>query len=61
MAQLEERIEQLENDLELIKVGIKEVLVELKELVLRDENPLAGQFAVDRRAAQDTPVIIVSS
>ena len=39
---LEERIEQLESELALLKVDIKLVLVELKELVLRDQNPLSG-------------------
>ena len=39
--ELEERIEQLEIELALIKVDIKQVLVELKELVLRDQNPLS--------------------
>ena len=43
--ELEERIEQLENDLALIKVDIKQVLVELKELVLRDQNPLSDVSA----------------
>ena len=43
--ELEERIEQLENELALIKVDIKQVLVELKELVLRDQNPLSGESA----------------
>ena len=40
--ELENRIEQLESQLALIKVDIKQVLVELKELVLRDQNPLGG-------------------
>ena len=44
---LEERIEQLENELALIKVDIKQVLLDLKELILRDENPLAEQIASD--------------
>ncbi len=44
--ELEERIDQLEDDLALIKVDIKQVLVELKELVLRDQNPLSGEFEV---------------
>ena len=38
---LEDRIEQLESELALLKVDIKQVLVELKELVLRDQNPLS--------------------
>ncbi len=41
MAELEERIEQLESDLVEIKVDIKELLVELKTLIARDHNPLA--------------------
>ena len=44
--ELEERIDQLENDMALMKVDIKQVLVELKELVLRDQNPLSGEFEV---------------
>ena len=42
---LEERIEQLESELALIKVDIKQVLVELKDLVLQDQNPLADASA----------------
>ena len=44
--ELEERIDQLENDLALIKVDIKSVLVELKSLILRDQNPLSGESEV---------------
>ena len=41
--ELEEKIDQLENDLATIKVDIKQVLVEIKSLVLRDQNPLSGE------------------
>ena len=57
MAELEERIEQLETDLTQINVAIKQVLVELKELVLRDQNPLADPTTTRRQEADDTPVI----
>ena len=40
--ELEERIELIEQDLTELKLDIKRLLVELKELVLRDQNPLAG-------------------
>ncbi len=55
--ELEERIDQLENDLALIKVDIKQVLVELKELVLRDQNPLSGES--DEMPAAKSPGIVV--
>ena len=45
MAELEERVERLENELAMLKVSIKQVLVELKELVARDQNPLADMNA----------------
>ena len=41
MAELDERIERLENDLVEIKKDIKNLLVELKVLMARDQNPLA--------------------
>ncbi len=44
--ELEERIDQLENHLALIKVDIKQVLVELKALALRDQNPLSSESEV---------------
>ncbi len=55
--ELEERIDQLENDLALIKVDIKQVLVELKELVLRDQNPLSGES--DEMPTAKSPGIVV--
>ena len=55
--ELEERIDQLEIDLALIKVDIKQVLVELKELVLRDQNPLSGES--DVMPAAKSPGIVV--
>ncbi len=60
--ELEERIEQLENDLALIKVDIKQVLVELKDLVLRDQNPLsdASVAASDLKSEQVVAVDIAS-
>ena len=57
MAELEERIEQLETDLTQINVDIKQVLVELKELALRDQNPLADPTTTHHQGADDTPVI----
>ena len=44
---LDERIDQLETDLVRIKVDIKQVLQDLKESILRDENPLAEQISSD--------------
>ena len=40
MVELEEKIEELESVLAQLKVDIKEVLVELKELALRDQHPM---------------------
>ena len=40
--ELEERIELLEQNLAELKLEIKQLLVDLKELALRDQNPLAG-------------------
>ena len=61
MAELEERVERLENELAMLKVNIKQVLVELKELVARDQNPLADMNATHHRPAHDTPIIVMSS
>ena len=55
--ELEERIDQLENDLALIKVDIKQVLIDLKELVLHDQNPLSGE--ADAVPAAKSPGIVV--
>ena len=41
MAELDERIARLENALVEIKKDIKNLLVELKVLMARDQNPLA--------------------
>ena len=54
---LEDRIEQLENELALIKVDIKQVLVEIKSLVLRDQNPLSGD--AESVPANKSPGIVV--
>ena len=54
-------MERLENELATLKVNIKQVLVELKELVARDQNPLADMNATDQRPAHDTPIIVMSS
>ena len=43
MAELEERVERLEGELVEIKAGIKDLLIELKVLMARDQNPLADQ------------------
>ena len=55
--ELEERIDQLENDLALIKVDVKQVLVDLKGLILRDQNPLSGDLEV--KPATKSPGIVV--
>ena len=56
--ELEERIDQLENDLALIKVDIKQVLVEIKSLVLRDQNPLSGD-AEAVPAARSPDIVVI--
>ena len=60
---LEDRIEQLENELALIKVDIKQVLVELKDLVLRDQNPLsdASLAASDLKSEQVVAIDLAST
>ena len=55
MAELDERIERLENDLVEIKVDIKNLLVELKVLIAREQNPLA-----DNTPEVRGPVIVVA-
>ena len=40
--EIEERVDLLEQELAEIKLNIKLLLVDLKELVLRNQNPLAG-------------------
>ena len=60
MAELGERIERLENDLVEIKKDIKNLLVELKVLMARDQNPLADQTSEVREPPRG-PVIVVAS
>ena len=55
MAELDERIERLESDLVEIKVDIKNLLVELKVLIAREQNPLA-----DNTPEVRGPVIVVT-
>ena len=52
MAELDERIERLENDLVEIKKDIKNLLVELKVLMARDQNPLADQTSEVREPSR---------
>ena len=59
--ELEDKVTTLENDLAIIKNTIKDVLVEIKELMLRDHNPLAAPKLSDQRTVNDRPVIVVSS
>ena len=40
--ELDDKVTILENDLAIIKTTIKDVLVALKELMLRDHNPLGA-------------------
>ena len=55
MAELDERIERLESDLVEIKVDIKNLLVELKVLIAREQTPLA-----DNTPEVRGPVIVVA-
>ena len=59
--ELEDRVLRLENDLSMAKVNIKQVLIELKELMLRGHNPLGAPKPSDQRTAHDRPVIVVST
>ena len=60
MAELEERVERLEGDLVEIKVGIKDLLIELKVLMARSQNPLADQSQENRGPAGTSPVFAVA-
>lgn len=60
MAELEERVERLENDLVEIRAGIKDLLVELKVLMARGQNPLADQTEENQVPARSSPVIVVA-
>ena len=55
MAELDERLERLESVLVDIKVDIKNLLVELKVLIAREQNPLA-----DNTPEVRGPVIVVA-
>ena len=60
MAELEERVEQLESNLAELKADIKALLVELKVLMARDQNPLEDQSPASSKPARDAPVIVVA-
>ena len=59
--ELEDKVTKIENDLAIIKTTIKDVLVDLKELMLQDHNPLGAPKAADQRTVNDRPLIVVSS
>ena len=59
--ELEDKVTSLEDDLAIIKITIKDVLVELKELMLQDHNPLGAPKLSDQRTVNDRPLIVVSS
>ena len=59
--ELEDKVTSLENDLAIIKTTIKDVLVELKQLMLQDHNPLGAPKLSDQRTVNDRPLIVVSS
>jgi len=59
--ELEDKVTSLENDLAIIKTTIKDVLVELKGLMLQDHNPLGAPKLSDQRTVNDRPLIVVSS
>lgn len=47
MVELEEKIEELESVLAQLRVDIKGVLVDLKELASRDQNPIKQKSPSD--------------
>ena len=59
--ELEDKVLRLENDLAIIKTTVKDVLVELKELMLQDHNPPGAPKAADQRTVNNRPLIVVSS
>ncbi len=59
--ELEDKVTRLEDDLAIIKTTIKDVLVELKELMLQDHNPLGAPKLSDQRTVNDRPLIVVST
>jgi len=59
--ELEDKVISLETDLAIIKTTIRDALVELKELMLQDHNPLGAPKLSDQRTVNDRPLIVVSS
>ncbi len=59
--ELEDKVLRLENEVAIVKENIKEILIELKELMLRDENPLGAPKPADQRTVADRPMIVVST
>ena len=59
--ELEDKVTRLEDDLAIIKTAIKDVLVQLKESMLRNHNPLGAPKLSDQRTVNDRPLIVVSS
>ena len=55
MAYLEDRMEQLEGALTELKTDIKTILVDLKVLALRDQNPLEDLSEADGQPTQASP------
>ena len=60
MAELEERVERLEGDLVEIKAGIQDLVIELKVLMARGQNPLADQSEEIGSPPRNSPVIVVA-
>jgi len=60
VTELEDRLEQLECDLGELKAEIKALLVELKVLVARDQNPLEAFSRAFSRPTRDEPAIVVA-
>ena len=59
MADLEERVECLEDDLVDLKTDIKDLLIELKVLMSRDHNPLVDQTIENQPPPRNGLVIVV--
>ena len=60
MAELKEKVEQLERDLTELEAGIKALFVELKVLMARDLNPLESFSKALSRPTRDGPVSVVA-
>jgi hypothetical protein len=60
VAELEERVERLEGELVEVKASIKDLLIELKVLMARGQNPLADLAADNQAPARNSPVIVVA-